>query len=140
MKKFKKAVAFLLVVCMLVTGNMSLFANAAESNSVSEIGTDMFYRVFHLDAARKYFSAAEIKKLIDIAAEGGYNQFELYLADNQGFRLALDDMWVEVDEDHRYNLTPSLGAGYSAAPHYTDGVNKWLTVDEMDDIIAYANS
>lgn len=140
MKKFRKAVALLLVVCMLTSGNMSLFANAAESNSVSEIGTDMFYRVFHLDAARKYFSAAEIKELIKIAADGGYNQFELYLADNQGFRFALDDMWVEVDEDHRYNLTPSLGAGYSAAPHYTDGVDKWLTEDEMDDIIAYANS
>lgn len=139
MKKFRKAVALLLVVCMLTSGNMSLFANAAESNSVSEIGTDMFYRVFHLDAARKYFSADEIIEFIDIAAEGGYNQLELYLADNQGFRLALDDMIVTAN-GKTYDLTPSLGAGYNHAPHYTDGKNKWLTQDEMDDIIAYANS
>lgn len=139
MKKFKKVVAFLLVVCMLATGNMSLFANAAESNSVSEIGTDMFYRVFHLDAARKYFSAAEIKELIDIAADGGYNQFELYLADNQGFRLALNDMTVTTTYG-TYDLAPSLGAGYDHSPHYTDGKNMWLTQAEMDSIIAYANS
>ena len=85
MKKFKKAVAFLLVVCMLVTGNMSLFANAAENSSENE---DSFYRIFHLDAARKFFDVDEIKEMIDIAAAGGYNQFELYLADNQGYRLA----------------------------------------------------
>ena len=141
MKKFKKAIAFLLVVCMLVTGNMSLFANAAESDSTSEIGSDMFYRVFHVDAARKFFNVTEIISLIDIAVTGGYNQFELYLADNQGLRFALKDMTVTT-EHGTYDLTPSLGAGYSHAPHYTDGKKgpgSYLTEEDMEEIIAYAN-
>ena len=57
---------------------------------------DDFYKVVHLDAGRKYFSVENIKAIIDTMADAGYNQLELYLSDNQGFRFALDDMTVLV--------------------------------------------
>ena len=131
----KRVIALVLVFCMLLgTGGQVAFA-AESSGNVQ----DYFYKVFHLDAARKYFSVENIKDIVDTAADAGYNQIELYLSDNQGFRLGLDDMTVTT-EFGTYDMTPALGAGYSQDPHYTDGKEVWLTQQEMDEIIAYANS
>ena len=129
----RRIVALLLACCMLIGAGQVAFA--AESGSAIQ---DYFYKIVHLDAARKYFSVENIKDIIDESAEAGYNQIELYLSDNQGFRLGLDDMTV-ITEFGTYDLTPALGAGYSQSPHYTDGKEIWLTQQEMDEIISYAN-
>lgn len=99
---------------------------------------DDFYKIVHLDAGRKYFSPENIKKIIDNAAAAGFNQVELYLSDNQGFRFALDDMNVTTSTGNTYDLTPALGDGYSDGSKYPDGSGKYLTQSEMTDIISYA--
>ena len=98
---------------------------------------DDFYKVVHLDAGRKYFSVESIKAIIDTMADAGYNQLELYLSDNQGFRFALDDMTIETSYG-TYDLSDSLGDGYSDGSKYPDGSGKYLTQADMDTIIAYA--
>ena len=98
---------------------------------------DDFYKVVHLDAGRKYFSVDSIKAIIDTMAAAGYNQLELYLSDNQGFRFALDDMTITTSYG-TYDLSASLGDGYSDGSKYPDGSDKYLTQDDMDTIIDYA--
>lgn len=99
---------------------------------------DAFYKIVHVDCGRKYFSPENIKKIIDNAAAAGFNQVELYLSDNQGFRFALDDMNVTTSTGNTYDLTPALGDGYSDGSKYPDGSGKYLTQSEMTDIISYA--
>ncbi len=100
---------------------------------------EVFDRVVHLDAGRKYFSPENIKAMLDVMAEAGFTQLDLYFSDNQGFRFALDDMTITT-EFGTYDLTPALGDGYSDGSKFPDGTGKYLTQSEMDDIIAYANS
>ena len=99
-----------------------------------------FYKIVHVDCGRKYFSPENLKKIIDNAAAAGFNQVELYLTDNQGFRFALDDMNVTTATGNTYNLTPALGDGYSDGSKYPDGSGKYLTQSEMSDIITYAGN
>ena len=116
-------------------------AEYAESNAnARDANGDDFYKIVHVDAGRKYFSPENIKKIIDNAAAAGFNQVELYLSDNQGFRFALDDMNVTTSTGNTYDLTPALGDGYSDGSKYPDGSGKYLTQSEMDDIINYAKS
>ena len=132
----RRILALLLALCLLLSAApMGAFAAENAGGNIQ----DYFYKIMHLDAARKYFSVENIKDLIDTSADAGFNQIELYLSDNQGFRLGLDDMTVTT-EFGTYDMTPALGAGYSQDPHYTDGKEIWLTQAEMDEIIAYANS
>lgn len=99
-----------------------------------------FYKVVHVDCGRKYFSAANIKQLIDNAAAAGFNQVELYLSDNQGFRFALNDMTVTTFNGTEYDLSDALGDGYSDGSKYPDGSGKYLTQSEMTSIISYAEN
>lgn len=132
MKRLKKALALLLVFCM-VLGMTSVIPS-----KTAEAAGDDFYKIVHLDAGRKYFSPDNIKKIIDNAAGAGYNQVELYLADNQGFRFALKDMKVTTSTGNTYDLTPALGDGYTDGSKYPDYSGKYLTQTEMTDLIAYA--
>jgi len=135
----KRILAFLLALCLILSvAPMGAFAAETANPATGDI-QDYFYKIMHLDAARKYFSVENIKDLIDVSADAGFNQIELYLSDNQGFRLGLDDMTITT-EFGTYDMTPALGAGYSQSPHYTDGKEIWLTQAEMDEIIAYANA
>lgn len=88
-----------------------------------------------IDCGRKYFSLANLKKFIDVAADAKLNTFFYYFSDNQGFRFALNDMSVNVN-DSIYDLSVCLGDGVGGG----DGTNKWITETEMDDLIAYAKS
>ena len=101
-----------------------------------------FDRIVHLDAGRKYFSPAEIRKLIACMAKYHLNQLQLYLLDNQGFRFALDDMEVRTKSGKIYDLTPALGDGYSMGENFVPapGPNgeQYLTQSEMTDLIGYA--
>ena len=109
-------------------------ARAEELASVLDVGDkkdprdtsdDGFYKVVHLDAGRKYFTPDEIKTLIDNAAVAGYNQLELYLSDNEGFRFALDDMYITTEYD-TYDLSDALSVG------------ECLDQTEMSNLIDYA--
>ena len=131
MNKIKRFVSLALVLCM-VMAFLPVGVSAAEDASYA-------YNIVHVDAGRKYFAPDELKAIIDNAAEAGFNQVELYLSDNQGFRFALDDMVLTTDYG-TYDLTPALGDGYSDSSGKAPcGSGKYLTQEEMDDIIAYAN-
>ena len=133
MSRLKKGLALVLTLCMM----LSLMPVITPSAKAGTDGDD-FYKIVHVDAGRKYFSPENIKKIIDNAAAAGFNQVELYLSDNQGFRFALNDMNVTTSTGNTYNLTPALGDGYSDGSKYPDGSGKYLTQSEMTDIISYA--
>lgn len=94
-----------------------------------------FIKGLHLDCGRKYFSVANIKTLLDEMHEANLNTFQIYFSDNEGFRFGLDDMNVTVN-GVAYDVSVALGDGSSP----TDGSGKWLTQEEMDDIISYAEA
>lgn len=101
-----------------------------------------FYKIVLLDAARKYFSPVNIKKYIDEMEKAGFNQLQLYLSDNQGFRFELDDMIITTFDGKEYDLRPCLGAGYEQEDKqmYPQACNEVITEAEMDDLISYAFS
>lgn len=135
MKRAKKVLSLLLVICMVLSMNLTVFADEPEGQS-DKTSSD-FYKIVHVDAGRKYFSPENIKKIIDNAAAAGFNQVELYLSDNQGFRFALDNMEITTSYG-TYDLSPALGDGYSYDGKTPDGSGKYLTQSEMTDIISYA--
>lgn len=135
-KLSKRLLSWMLLVAMLCTLlPTAVFADDSATTS----GDDDFYKIVHVDAGRKYFSPANINLIIDNAAAAGFNQVELYLSDNQGFRFALDNMTVTTDYG-TYDLTPALGDGYSDGSKYPDYSGKYLTQSEMTEIIAYAET
>lgn len=110
-------------------------AEAAEPAAVSS--SSEFYRIVHLDCGRKYFSVENIKKLIDTAAQYGYNQVQLAFG-NGGCRFLLDDMSLSFgnviisSDTVRNNITDGNNS--------FNGDNRYLTQSDMDAIIAYANT
>ncbi len=119
---------------------MNQEAMLSQNPSTGSCSNGSYDRILHLDAGRKYFSPDNIRKVLDLAAAAGYNQFEFYFADNQGFRLALNHLTVTTPSGNTYDLTPALGDGYAADHTRPDGSGKYLTEAEADDLIAYAKS
>lgn len=76
------AAVVLAAVCMVT---LPVQAKAAEG----------VHSIFSIDAGRKYFSADQLKQIIDRAAKNGYSDVQLILA-NDGMRFFLDDMSMEV--------------------------------------------
>ena len=152
MKRMKKSLSLLLVLCMLLsmlpTGVWAAQGTAAETNAAS---ADSSYRIVQVDAGRKYWSVEVLKQLIDEMAKNHYNQLGLYFSDNQGFRFALNNMTFTVDGKN-YDLSKALGNGImqtgDRAPVKTEDPNqahfrpshedKWLDETEMKEIISYA--
>lgn len=89
------------------------------------------YWILHLDCGRKYFTVANVKTLIDDIADAGFNQMQLHISDNEGFRLELDDMTVVTDNQNVYDLTSALGG--------SENPTMWYSQDDMDEIIDYAH-
>lgn len=152
MKRMKKSLSLLLVLCMLLsmlpTGVWAAQGTAAETNAAS---ADSSYRIVQVDAGRKYWSVEVLKQLINEMAKNHYNQLGLYFSDNQGFRFALNNMTFTVDGKN-YDLSKALGNGImqtgASAPEKTEDPNqahfrpshedKWLDETEMKEIISYA--
>lgn len=93
------------------------------------------YRIVHLDCGRKYFSVANIKKLIDTMAQYGYNQLQLAFG-NGGCRFLLNDMSLEFDSVKMTSDTvkTNITNGNSSF----NGDTRYLSQTDMDEIIAYA--
>ena len=91
------------------------------------------YWIISLDCAKKYFSVANIKTVIDLASSAGFNQLQMQLTTNMGFRFELDNDMVVTDiNGNSYDLTPCLGG--------VENQTGWYTIAEMDDIISYSKS
>ena len=94
-------------------------------------------RVFHIDSGRKYFAPGDIRDLIDVLAENGFDAMEIAVG-NEGWRLLLDDMSVETPSGNYADgdVREALKAGNR---RYCDsGANEW-TEEEMDGILSYAS-
>lgn len=96
-------------------------------------------KIISLDAGRKYFSVQEIKDLIDVASKEGYTDLHLLLG-NDGLRLLLDDMELEVD-NHVYGSQAVKEAILAGNRHYYDDPRGTaLTESQMTDILDYAKN
>ena len=117
----------LAAVCMALP---AVQARAAEGGAHS---------IFSIDAGRKYFSADQLKQIIDRAAKNGYTDVQLILA-NDGMRFFLDDMSIETDG--RVYESDAVKAALTAGndEYYKDPNGNALTEAEMNDIISYAKS
>ena len=117
----------LAVVCVALP---AVQAQAAEGGAHS---------IFSIDAGRKYFSADQVKQIIDRAAKNGYTDVQLILA-NDGMRFFLNDMSIEVDGKSYGSdaVKEALTAGNNS--YYKDPNGNALTEAEMNDIVAYAKS
>lgn len=126
-RNLKRLLSLVLTLGMLIT--MIPATVFAETDT-------MAYRIFHLDAGRKYFSVEQIEGIIDTMAENGYNYLELAVG-NDGLRFLLDDMAVTAGETTYTSekVTAGIQAGNKA--YYNAGTNE-LTQAEMDTIIDYA--
>ena len=95
------------------------------------------YRAVMLDCGRKYFTFDQIKTLIDIMAQYGYNQLQLSFG-NGGCRFLLDTMdltYVDSKLTSDY-VRKQIIAGNGVF----NGDESYLTQSEMTGIISYANS
>ena len=120
------AAVVLAAVCMVT---LPVQAKAAEG----------VHSIFSIDAGRKYFSADQLKQIIDRAAKNGYSDVQLILA-NDGMRFFLDDMSMEVGGKSYGSdaVKAALTAGNDE--YYKDPNGNALTESEMDDILSHAES
>ena len=89
--------------------------------------------IFMFDCARKYLTPAWIKRLISEIADVGYNAIIIHFSEEMGMRL----------ESKRY---PWLAGGdhslcvFGTANGEAENDGKFITQEEMADIVRYANS
>ena len=114
----------------------AVMASINKNQSVS-LDTGIFYRIFHLDAGRKYFSMAQIKEIIDQLAANNYTHLELALG-NDALRFMLDDMSVTANGTSYSDEAVTNGVIEGNKNYYNDGNGNYLSESEMDSIIAYA--
>ncbi len=102
-----------------------------------------FYKIMFIDCGRKYFSVDSLKTIIDNASAAGFNYIELGVG-NDGLRLLLDDMSIEVNGKtyESSNVTTAIHEGnisYNNTLSYNPSKNE-LTQSEMSAVIAYAKT
>ena len=131
MKNFARKFLSVTLAAMMLLSMLPTVAFAADSS-------DNFYRIVHLDNGRKYFSKEWIIALINEMSEAGFNQLQLAFG-NDGMRFLLDDMEITVDGATYSSDAVTEGIQEGNAAYYDEDVNE-LTEDEMDEILAHADS
>lgn len=133
MKRLKKVLAFVLAVTMLFSMDL---VSLAETNSSTTSGTNLDYKIVHLDCGRKSFSVDSIETIIDEAAAARFNYVQLAVG-NDGMRFLLDDMSVTVNGT-TYPSDKVANAIKAGNKKYTGSDESALTEEEMTKIISYA--
>lgn len=100
---------------------------------MSDVKFHMNKRIFMLDCARKYFTPAWIKKLIDEISSVGYNTIVLHFSEDMGMRLESKQYPWLAGGDHSLC---TLGAANGRAED--DG--KYIRQAEMSDIVRHAQA
>ena len=108
-------------------------------DAVTYTASDSFYKIVHLDCGRKYFSKDWIIALINEMAADGYNQLQLAFG-NDGLRFLLDDMSFEAKGTAYSHDDVVLAVESGNASQNNSGDKRWLTEEEMDEIIAAAKN
>lgn len=86
----------------------------------------MDYRGFMLDVSRHFYSVSEIKSILDQMAFYKFNVFHFHLTDDQGWRIEIPS-WPRLTT-----------IGSRSAVNQTDCESCFYTLEEFEDIIAYA--
>ena len=95
------------------------------------------YRGVHLDVARHFFSAEDVKRYIDILAAHKVNRLHWHLTDDQGWRIEIK-RYPELTEKGSMRKETLLGHGLR--PEWWDGTpyGGYYTQEEIRDVVEYA--
>jgi hexosaminidase len=93
------------------------------------------YRGLHLDVARNFFNANQVKRLLDLMALHKLNTFHWHLADDEGWRIEIKHypQLTNIGAYRGFGMTldPAYGSGPSSSGGY-------YTQDQIRDIVSYA--
>lgn len=123
------------------TGASSVSVPAVRIEDAPRFG----YRGLHLDVSRSFQSPEAVKRLLDVMAFYKLNTFHFHLTDDEGWRLAVEDLpeltEVGARRGHTLNetdhLIPSYGSGPDPQPSASHG-SGWYTQDEYLDVLRHA--
>lgn len=135
----QKVLSMILVLVMLLgLLSVSAFTTVNTTSSDSAASNDDFKRIVHIDCGRKYFSAADLKRIIDYAAENHYTDVELAFGID-GLRFLLDNMSLKNVNGTSYDSDVVTSAIQKGNKAFCDaGEKNELTQTEMTDIISHA--
>ena len=106
------------------------------------------YRGFHLDVSRNFRSVEAVKGLLDIMAFYKLNTFHFHLTDDEGWRLAIEELPALTQvggrrghprSDEEY-LLPSYGSGPNPSPSAASSGSGWYSRAEYLEILRYATA
>jgi hexosaminidase len=104
------------------------------------------YRGLHLDLARNFNRPEAVKKVIEVMAFYKLNKLHLHLTDDEGWRLAIEELpeLTEVGSrrGHTFTETEHLQPAYGSGPDPNDPNshgNGFLTRAEFKEIISWAH-
>ena len=123
-------------ICSPYSGDIEV--NIEKTKSVP-LADASFYKIFHLDAGRKYFSLDQIKEIIDFMSANDYNALELAVG-NDGLRFLLSDMSVSANGHVFSSEDVKAGIQKGNKTYHDEGAVNELTQTEMDAIIDYAKA
>lgn len=119
--------------------NVRNFAKYDEAYLLHQIKDSKFQKSVTIDVAGKYYSIANLKRLIDNMAAAKLNNLMLHFSNNRGTRILLDDMKISI-RGGDYDLSKGVGLGYNDIGHWSDGYDKVYTQTEIDELFEYAKS
>ena len=96
-------------------------------------------KVISIDAGRKYFSAEQLKRIIDKASELGYSDIHLLLG-NDGLRFLLDDMTITANGKTYASDDVKKAIIEGTKAYYDDPNGTTLSQAEITELIEYAKS
>lgn len=95
------------------------------------------YRGMHLDVARHFIPANDIKRFLDLMALHKLNRFQWHLSDDEGWRIEIKKYptLTSIGSHRGFNqpIPPALGSGFQT-------YGGFYTQNEIRDIIAYATA
>ncbi|MDO5027429.1 MAG: family 20 glycosylhydrolase, partial [Tissierellia bacterium] len=99
-------------------------------------------KIVSIDAGRRYYTESEIKEIIDIISDLGYDYLHLLLG-NDGLRLVLDDMTVKTtntsyESEAVKEAIKNGNEEYSTRKNVVENKDSALSQAEMDSIFEYA--
>ncbi|MBA8956086.1 family 20 glycosylhydrolase [Actinomadura namibiensis] len=90
-------------------------------------GPALAWRGLSLDVVRRFFTVAEVKRVVDLLALYKFNVLHLHLSDSQAWRLELPG-WPRLTDPARW----------PGGPLAEDGVRPYYTEEDFREIVAYA--
>ena len=103
------------------------------------------YRGMHLDVSRNFHGVQDVKRLLDIMATYKLNKFHFHMTDDEGWRIAIDELpeLTEIGgrrghtETEEKFMIPVYGSGPDPTPGASMG-SGWYSRDQYIDLLKYA--